>query len=254
MSLDLSYNDITYINISNGCWNTKIRYLNLNNNILASTLYPKEDVPMLILAPMSAGLETFTGSAVPPGDKNQEDLWDNIRIPEYYDSGDIKLSPLSRLFLQSPFSSFARYDFWIKDALKYCENFGTVDISQCILQEPKDICDLIERCISPDKHLPPCPRDMLRLQPEYFTEHMCSYKPCAYNIRFPFPPQLKSVSVHNLGAFSRFFTKTPTSGPDANLTLCIHPNNNLEVVDLPNLNLVGIRCFQVSTICQDYGN
>ena len=163
MSLDLSYNDITYLNISNACWNTKIRYVNLNHNILASGIPGTQR--WFTVAPIIAGLETLTGSTMCPGDKYQEGLWDNRNtVPEYHDNGD-KLSPLSKLFLQSPFSSFARYDFWLTDVLKHCRNFGTIDISQCILQEPEDLCDLIERCISPDKHLPPCPRDMPRLQP-----------------------------------------------------------------------------------------
>ena len=234
MSLDLSYNDITYINISNGCWNTKIRYINLNHNILASSFQIREKFSFGI-APMIAGIETVIASSICPGDKYQEGLWDNEdNIPEYHDSGDIKLSPLSRLFLHSPFSSFARYDFWLKDVIKHCKNLDLVDITQCILQGPTDICDLIEQCMSPDKDLPPCPRDTPRLQPKYFAEHMCSYNQCAYNIPIPMLPQLKSISWHNLGTFHPFVFKTP--GHDTNVTLCIHPNNNLEVIDLPNVN------------------
>ena len=240
MSLDLSYNDITYLNMSNACWNTKIRYLNLNHNILANGI--REST--VSLAPMMARLETITGSTVCPGDKYQEGLWDTENtVPEYHDSGDIKLSPLSRLFLHSPFSSFAMYDFWLRDVLKYCGNFGTIDISRCILQEPKDICDLIDQCMSPEKVLPPCPRSTLNLQLEYFAEHMCSYKPCTYNVPLPIPPQLKFFSLHNFGTFSRFYTATPKSGPDTNITACIHPNNNLEVLDLPNVNLAWNRGF-----------
>ena len=37
-----------------------------------------------------------------------------------------------------------------------------------------------------------------------------------------------------MGIFNHFLTKTPS--PDTNTTLCIHPNNNLEVIDIPNIN------------------
>ena len=236
MSLDLSYNDIAYINISNGCWNTKIRYINLNHNILVfSTQIPESlNYFWLGLLPMAARLETATGGTMCPGDKYQEGLWDNENsIPEYHDSGDVKLSPLSKLFLHSPFSSFARYDFWLKDMIQHCGNFDITDITQCVvLQEPKDICDLIDQCMSPDKNLPPCPRSIPSLQLEYFAQHMCSYKPCAYNIPFPFPPQLKSISIHNFGIYNQIVSDIPL--PNTNRTWCFHPNNNLEVIDLPN--------------------
>ena len=235
MSLDLSYNDIAYINISNGCWNTKIRYINLNHNILATSIQIREFL-WFGLAPISAGLETVKASSICPGDKYQDGLWeDEYDILEYHDSGDIKLSPLSKLFLHSPFSSFAMYDFWLKDVLQHCGNFRIIGVTQCIVRGPKDICDLIEQCMSPDKDLPPCPRNMPRLQPGYFAEHMCSYKQCAYNIPIAIPPQLKSISLQNLGTFHPFNTKILTS--DTNVTLCIHPNNNLEVIDVPNINI-----------------
>ena len=108
LSLDLSYNYITYVNISNGCWNTKIRYINLNHNILASSIQIRQRL-IFDLAPMSAGFETFTASSINPGDKNQDGLWDNeYTIPEYHDRGDIKLSHLSRQFLHSPFNMFCK--------------------------------------------------------------------------------------------------------------------------------------------------
>ena len=238
MSLDLSYNDIAYINTGNGCWNSKIRYVNLNHNILAfSTQAPDDFIHyMSRLIPMAAGLETITLGAMCPGDKHQEGLWDNENsIPEYHDSGKVKLSPLSKCVLHSPFSSFAGYDFWLKDMIQHCGNLSLIDITQClVLQEPKNICDLIDQCMSPDKNLPPCPRSTPMLLLEYFDEHMCSYKPCSYNIPFPIPPQLKSISVHNFRIYNEIVSDVPI--PNTNMTMCFHPNNNLEVIDLPNYN------------------
>ena len=240
MSLDLSYNDITYINISNGCWNTKIRYLNLKHNILASSSQLGDRL-WVGLALMLAGIETLIGSSTSPGDKYQEGLWDDdYSTPEYHDNGDINLSPLSKLFLHSPLSRFARYDFWLKDVMQLCGNFSVIDISQCVLQESKDLCELAQ-CLSPDKDLPPCHRHTHRLHVQYFTEHMCSYKPCAYNIPFPLPPKLKFISLHNLGIFSHFTTKT--FSPDTNTTLCFHPHNNLEVIDIPNIKFASKQVF-----------
>ena len=229
MSLDLSYNDIAFINISNGCSNTKLRYINLNHNILASM----GNNLLLGAYSMLAGVETLILSSVCPSQKYQKDLWDNASIPKYHDSGDVKLSPLSNLFLDSPFSSLARYDFWLRDVIQHCGNFRTIDITQCILQRPKDICDLAERCFAPNKNLPPCPRDKSIKQLEYFLENMCNYTQCRYNIPIPIPPQLRIISVQNLGTLSRLVTKIPSGN---NKTLCIHPNNNLEVLDLPNIN------------------
>ena len=194
MSLDLSYNDIVYINISNGCWNTKIRYLNLNHNILASGIQIREKM-WFGLASMLAGIETVIGSSTPPGDKYQEGLWDDVySIPEYHDSGNINPSPVSKLFLNSPLSSFARYDFWLKDIMHQCGNFSVIDVTQCILQESKDLCELTQ-CLSPDKDLPQCDSDTSSSHVQYFTKHMCSYKPCAYNISFPLPPLLVYFSA-----------------------------------------------------------
>ena len=233
MSLDLSYNDIVYVNTRNGCWNTKIRYLNLNHNILASSIQIRDRL-WFGLPPMVAGIETLLGSSTSPGDKYQEGLWDDeYNIPEYHDDGDIKLSPLSKLFLNSPLSNFARYDFWLKDVMQHCGNFSVIDITQCLLQESKELCELAQ-CLSPDKDLPPCPTDTPRFQVQYFTEHMCNYKPCDYNIPFPLPPKLKFISVHNFGIFSPFTSKI--FSPVTNVTLCFHPNNILEVIDIPNVN------------------
>ena len=238
ISLDLSYNDIAYINISNGCLNTTIHYLNLNHNILADSIQTRESL-VLGLVSIAAGLETVTGGSMCPGDKYQDGLWDNENtIPEYHDNGDIPLPTPSKLFRRSPFSSFARYDFWLKDMIQHCRNFDIMDITQCILRGPKDICDLIDQCASPDKDLPPCPRKAPSLQPEYFARNMCNFKQCAYGILVPIPPQLRSISVHNIGTIGHFVTRIPT-----NNTLCIHPSNNLEVLDLQNINFAWIQVF-----------
>ena len=240
MSLDLSYNDIAYINISNGCWNTKIRYLNLNHNILTSSIQIRERL-WVGLSSMFARIETVIGSSICPGDKYQEGLWDDdYNIPEYHDNGDINLSPLSKLFLHSPLSSFARYDFWLKDIMHHCGNFSVTDVTQCVLQESKDLCELTQ-CLSPDKDFTQCTSDTSSSQVQYFAKHMCSYKPCAYNIPIPLPPQLKSFSMHNLGSFGHITTKTPN--PDTIKTLCIHPHNNLEVIDIPNIKVSSKQVF-----------
>ena len=70
---------------------------------------------------------------------------------------------------------------------------------------------------------------------------MCSYTQCVYNITIPIPPQLKSLSFHNFGTFNQIINKVPN--PDTRVTLCIHSNNNLEVIDMRNVDIAWQQVF-----------
>ena len=71
-------------------------------------------------------------------------------------------------------------------------------------------------------------------QIEVFGRNMCDYDNCLHNIQFPLPLNFRHAMGHNLGKYSKL-SKDYLSV--FNHTFCIHPSNNLEVIDMPNLKL-----------------
>ena len=110
--LDLSYNDISSLNVSSWCWNSNLRYLDLRNNILAGVV-PRNGILKFLLS--LSGLETLLLSNE---DEYQKDLWIDDTINDLivtYDGIKSEQSLITELTQESPLDSLAGYRFYLQD-------------------------------------------------------------------------------------------------------------------------------------------
>ena len=237
--LDLSYNDIVYITVSEieSC-TSKLKYLNLDNNIIAA--YTGNEGASL--SPLSL-ISSFETVSIVTSNRNkyQDILWNNdvnkesIGIPT---SGmvHVALSSIAAMLQSTPLAFLAGYDFWFKDIFKSCGNFDYFDLTKCFAQHLEHLCEVFH-CLSPTLDTKVCPTDISG-QLSYFAQIMCNYRSCVGNVLFPIPPKLKSLFIQISGKYfvvRNFY-------PDDNLTtLCIHSHNNLEYIDASNMNFEGLQ-------------
>ena len=228
--LDLSYNYIVSVHISQWCWNSKLRYLNIDQNFLAASSPTGLNV-LFKIVPIVSALEVFQGNVWTDA-TFQDGLWDDSNIVDNTNTDDdMELSPLLKLLQGTPFSFLAGYDYWLTDVMKHCGNIKYLDVVPCTSDQKADLCSFL-KCVAPEFNMHDCPKQDVMLQLQYFAKTMCTYKHCAYNIPFPLPPKLRSIRSNNFGNYTNSFVE-----PQKILySLCFHHNNNLEVLDLPNLN------------------
>ena len=230
--LDLSHNDITYINMPEKYCKSEVRYINVDHNIIASFISDNGDFMSLIS--MLGTLQSGRASSLWKSATNNEHLWMDTNLYNKYidneEEDDDKKSPLSMLIQQSPLASLAVYDEQLKDIIKHCGNLNYIDLVRCFLQGHSDLCDLFQ-CLSPTLDIDACPRNYFRDKLEYFAQRMCHYDSCMYNVPLPFPPKLKSIILNDVGTRSKL-----SLGFDIhkhNFTnFCFHPDNSLEYLDV----------------------
>ena len=241
--LDLSYNDISYIDFFDGrSCSSKLKYLNLDHNIIAS--FTSEGGSVLLSLSLISSLETLS-VMTSNSPKYHDDLWndddnrESKRMPEL-ETDDIELSPLTTLLQNTPLAFLAGYDFWLENVLRNCGNFSYLDLAKCFVQGHEDLCEVFH-CLSPTLHTESCPRD-LSGQMKYFAQRMCNYRSCLHNVLFPMPPKLNSMLLQNAGKYLIL-----DEYPDDNLTtVCIHPHNNLEYIDASNMNFEGFQALSLA--------
>ena len=143
--LDLSYNDISSVNVSSFCWNSKLRYLDLRSNILAG-IVPRNGLFKSLMS--LSGLETLLLSNE---DEYQKDLWndDNINdlIVAYDGIKSEEHSLITELSQEPSLDSLAGYRFYLQDIVKHCGISSYFHLAQRIV-EYKDLCSFF-RCVSP---------------------------------------------------------------------------------------------------------
>ena len=236
--LDLSYNNISSVNISSWCWNSNLRYLDLQNNILAGIVPRKGFIHFF---PLLSGLEKVLLSIE---DEYHKDLWNDDDINDlavtYDDIKGEKHSLITELSQESPLDSLAEYRFYLQDIVKHCGISSYLHLAQCIV-EFKDICSFFG-CVSPKLHTYECfnsSHDPI----EFFGRNMCDYDHCLHNIQFPLPLNFRHAMVHNIG---KYYEPKNDIGELTNGTLCINPHNNLEVIDWPNVKFSSTQTTGVS--------
>ena len=172
---------------------------------------------------------------------DDETLWTddnnhNIEFTHELDEKHNENSPLSVLLQTSPLASLAAYDFWFKDIIMHCGNISDIDMAQCFLQEHEDLCDVFQ-CLSPTLSIGTCPKDHISDKIEYFAKGFCHYDSC---MLIPIPPRLKSVVINNTGKLS----KVPKYSYSPNTTtVCVHPHNSLEYLDVSFLDVNQVKPY-----------
>ena len=228
--LDLSYNYIVSVEISQWCWNSKLRYLNIDRNFIAANS-PEGSYIFVKAIPILSGLEVFQGNVWTDA-TFQDGLWDDSNIVDYSNKdSDTELSLLSKFLQHTPFGFLAGYDYWLTDVMKHCGNIKYLDVVRCAGYQKEDLCSFL-KCVAPEFDIHDCVKKDAMYELQYFAKTMCTYKQCAYNIPFTLPPQLRSIRLNNFGKY----TKGVTDPQLMLYKICFYPNNNLEVLDLPNLN------------------
>ena len=230
--LDLSYNDIAYVEISTKKCNSEIRHLNLDHNIIADAIIHDDYQVLLSILVMFASVETVSLRSCWQIVSDDENLWTddnhNIKFTQDLDEEDDEKSPLSVLLQKSPLASLAAYDFWLKDIITHCGNISYIDMVECFLQEHQDLCDVFQ-CLSPTLSIETCPNDRISDKIEYFAKELC-HDSCAY---IPIPPRLKSVVINHADKLFKVpkyhYSPNPTNS-------CIHPHNSLEYLDMSFLD------------------
>ena len=179
--LDLSYNDIAYLSFFEGC-SSKLKYLNLDNNILAS--FNIKGGSKLRPLSLLSSLETFS-VMTSNSNKYQDGLWNNdgnkeSRTIHTLGNDDVELSPLAELLQNTSLAFLASYDVWFTDILKSCGNIDYVDLEKCFVQHHANVCEVFH-CLSPTLDTESCPDDVSG-QLSYFADRMCNYRSCADNV------------------------------------------------------------------------
>ena len=171
--LDLSYNDIAYVNISTKKCNSELLHLNLDHNIIA-TANNNGNVAFSILV-MFVSVKTVSMRSTWHIVSDDENLWTddnhNIEFTQEMDEEDNKKSPFSVLLQKSPLASLAAYNFWFKDIITHRGNISYIDMAQCFLQEHQDLCDVFQ-CLSPTLSIETCPKDHISDKLEYFAKRV----------------------------------------------------------------------------------
>ena len=142
--LDLSYNDISSLNVSSWCWNSNLRYLDLRNNILAGIVPSKGTFYFL---PLLSGLETVLLSTE---DEYQKDLWNDDDINNLtmtYNSKGEKHSLITELSQESPLDFLGGYRFYLQDIVKHCGIKSYFHLAQCILEFKDSKIYVLSLCV-----------------------------------------------------------------------------------------------------------
>ena len=237
--LDLSYNDIAYIDFfdDKSC-TSKLKYLNLDNNFIVS--FDREGGSAWSLLSLMSSLETFS-VVTSNSNKYHDGLWKNDGNKESrgmptLGTNDVELSPIAALLQNTNLAFLTGYDFWFKDIFKNCGNFDYLDLTKCFVQHRENLCDMFH-CLSPTLDTAACPSD-LGHQLIFFAKRMCNYRSCVDNMPYPLPPKLNSLFIQNYGKYLVGHDSYPD---DDDTTLCIHPHNNLEYIDASNMNSESIQ-------------
>ena len=245
--LDLSYNDITYVNISSKKCDSELRHLNFDHNIIASFNHDGS-IAMSLLA-MGASIKTVSMSLTSQRATYDEKLWTDenysiIDIQDLPEDDEGKL-PLAMLLQQSPLASLSAYTFWFQDIITHCGKMNYINIVQCFRQDHQDLCDIF-LCLSPALDIEACPKDKIIDKLEYFSQRLCNYESCMYNIPLPFPPKLKTFIMNNTGVTLKLVESYDFSHAHNLTTLCIHPHNSLEYLDLSFIDLSTFKAISGS--------
>ena len=241
--LDLSYNDITYVNMSRPTkkCNSKLLHLILDHNIMASASHDGSHVLSFLI--MIASVETFSMRSPLQIERDDEELWTdhnhNIEFTQDLEEGNDEKSPLAVIMQKTQLAPLAAYDFWFKDLPTHCgHNINYIDMAQCFLHDNQDLCDVFQ-CLSPTLNLNTCPRDdMSDKKLQYFLQKLCS---C---LLLPLPPKLKSLVINDAGKLfrgsHRYYSYNLT-------TICFHPHNSLEHVNVSFLDLSHLKTVSATS-------
>ena len=164
--LDLSYNDIAFINLRNICWDIKLQVLILDHNMLANVRPPSDESIPNILSYLQtfAKLKTLNLNYCSSTTVYHEGLWhDDENITDVtglekdnHDNMDHHLSALNEVLRHTPFGLFAEYSYWLYDMMKHCGNIDYFNITKC--REYNDKCAFFS-CVAPDFNLKACEED-----------------------------------------------------------------------------------------------
>jgi uncharacterized protein YjbI with pentapeptide repeats len=232
--LDLSYNDITHVGVRGGQFNTKLQNLNLVHNIIVGfeiiSGVMAHDVDKVWAAlVMFSSLRELNLSATWRSGNYEEGLWrdspNGLANEEH-----TQPSNTTDMGLGLRFGIPLAYDIWFEDLLKNCGRHN--DILKCYLYSKEDICIFLQ-CLVPDFNTDDCSIDDIGDQALYFTSKVCStYSQCVYGVHFPLPPDLRLMQLNDVLHNIRI------DFPLQNITtICFHPHNNLESIDMSRTNL-----------------
>ena len=236
---DVSYNDIAYVKISTEKCNSEIRHLNFDHNIIAAA--DNDGNSVLSSLTMLASIETFSASSTRQMVSDDENLWTddnyNIEFTQDLDEEDNEKSPFSVLLQNSPLAPLAAYDFWFKDIVTHCGNLSYIDMANCFPQDHQDLCNVFQ-CLSPTLNIGTCLKYPILDKIEYFAKGFCHYDSC---MLIPIPPRLKSIVANNADKLS----KVPkySYAPNSTYTVCVHPHNSLEYLDVSFLDFNQVKPY-----------
>ena len=236
--LDLRYNDISSITISQSCQKIELQHLNLDYNFLTGAAFAHSMWPQKNLGTLLSGLKTFNYGTIWPGKNYQTGLWDDDKIDSVTKSSlnevnDFTLSPHSRLLVNTSLSRLSGYDIWLKDTLTHCGYIDLFLLIKCLYQghtidKP---CELFQ-CLSSNFDIAACSLyQTAEHQLRYFSETFCDHTSCLYNIQLPFPPRLSVLNIHQQDNLDPAILTDIVAGNKS--IICIHPHNNLQVLHLP---------------------
>ena len=231
-----------------GSCNSKLKYLNLDHNDIAS--FQKEwEILMVHAYIIFSSLKTLSG-VTSKSPTYQDGLWNDDTDNESFTIQEVgmdddELSPLTTLakFQTTPLAFAAEYEFWLQDIMQNCGAFTYSDILKCFDQGRENLCEVFH-CLSPTLNIEYCPKRTTISQFTFFSQRVCNYTACLDSVGFPIPPKLNSVFLQKNGKYNKIITENdfdPENNDVTTDTFCIHPHNNLEHIDVSNMNLAALQ-------------
>ena len=237
--LDLSYNDIAFINLRNICRNIKLQVIILDHNMLATIHTSEKGVPKLLaILQLTSQLKTLNVNYCSSITRYHEGLWDDdenrtdITELEKENDKNNDTSSQNEEIHNTALGFLVGYGYWVHSMMKRCGNIDYFEVAKC--QKYDDLC-LFFSCVAPDFNIKACQENRASRAYAKFTRQFCDFPTCVGNIQFPLPRSLTEISMREFG---QYINDSPryhgnTQHPNESV-FCLDPNNNLEHIDLTN--------------------
>ena len=243
--LDLSYNDIAFINLSEMCWNSKLEELILDHNLMAQPYNGEQNWYFLPFLKLARRLKVLSINYC-SGSWHHNDLWnDKLDKANAMELEDESADPVTSFFEASPSMSalttfplnfIATYGSWFKDMLKHCAKLDTSysKLQQCFTSNNTENVCMIFNCLasSSDINDDICNEGdtALSILNGKYTQQVCDSS-CAFGIGLPVPRSLTKISFHHSGQYMQMYVPHQLRGQEYTV-FCLDPSNNIETVDL----------------------
>ena len=256
--LDLSYNDIVFIDITEMCWNSKLEELILDHNLISQMYSSKGGRNALLpLLKLAQRMKVVSINYCSSGSSYHNDLWnddmdkinamelEDVASPSTYASSNfvtslLDASPSVSALTNLPLNFITAYGGWFEDMLKHCNKLKFSKLNQCVHSNKADKVCTIFNCLASisDVNDDICNEGDLALSVlnGKYTQQFCD-STCAYGIGIPMPRSLTKISFHDSGQHMNmyiFVTSELPVLPIDETVLCIDPRNNIETIDLTN--------------------